>query len=142
MLYTKYIIYWALSFDITLICSYMWDLTFRAHIWCVSGFVLKTGCYNHQLSNLLRLVRFFLLFLVDSPIIDLVIINVLLIITNYLIEIEIDQHHIIVIGCLLVWSHFESHNWWHNYARSIVLSLFQSSIVCIQRHVFDLGWTH
>ena len=23
----------------------MWDLTFWAHIWCVSGFVLKTECY-------------------------------------------------------------------------------------------------
>ena len=46
ILYTKYFIYWALSFDITLICSYMWDLTFWAHIWCISGFVLKTGCYN------------------------------------------------------------------------------------------------
>ena len=28
------------------ICSYMWDLTFWAHIWCVSSFVLKTGCYT------------------------------------------------------------------------------------------------
>ena len=46
ILYTKYIIYWALSFDITLIFSYMWDLTSWAHIWCVSGFVLKTGCYK------------------------------------------------------------------------------------------------
>ena len=26
-----------------LIC-YMWDLTSWTHIWCVSGFVLKTGC--------------------------------------------------------------------------------------------------
>ena len=25
----------------------MWDLTFWAHIWCVSGFVLKTGCYTN-----------------------------------------------------------------------------------------------
>ena len=31
-----------------LICSYMWDLTSWAHIWCVSDFVLKTGCYNIQ----------------------------------------------------------------------------------------------
>ena len=28
-----------------LIYSYMWDLTSWAHIWCVYGFVLKTGCY-------------------------------------------------------------------------------------------------
>jgi hypothetical protein len=24
----------------------MWDLTSWTHIWCVSGFVLKTGCYS------------------------------------------------------------------------------------------------
>ena len=35
-----------LSFDITLIYSYMLDLTSWAHIWCVSGFVLKTRCYS------------------------------------------------------------------------------------------------
>ena len=46
ILCTKYVIYWALSIDITLIYSYMWDLTSWAHIWCVSGFVLKTGCYR------------------------------------------------------------------------------------------------
>ena len=34
-----------MSFDITLICSYMWYLTSWAHIWCVSGFVLN-GCYK------------------------------------------------------------------------------------------------
>ena len=44
--YTKYVIYWTLSIDITLIYSYMWDLTSRAHIWCVFGFVLKIGCYK------------------------------------------------------------------------------------------------
>ena len=27
------------------ICSYMWDLISRAHIWCAFGFVLETGCY-------------------------------------------------------------------------------------------------
>jgi len=26
----------------------MWDLTSWAHIWCVSGFVLKTGCYTSR----------------------------------------------------------------------------------------------
>ena len=35
-----------LPFDITLICSHMCDLTFWAHIWCLYGFVLKTGCYT------------------------------------------------------------------------------------------------
>ena len=55
---------------------------------------------------MLRLVRFSLLFLVDSPAIDFVIINVLLIITNHLIEIEIDRHHIILIGRPLIWSCF------------------------------------
>ena len=49
-----------------------------------------------------KISRIFLLFLVDSPAIDLVIINVLLIITNYLIEIEIDRHHIILIGRPLI----------------------------------------
>jgi hypothetical protein len=29
----------------------MCDLTSWAHIWCVSGFVLKTGCYNLYLNN-------------------------------------------------------------------------------------------
>ena len=29
-----------------LICSYMWDLFLKTHIWCASGFVLKTGCYR------------------------------------------------------------------------------------------------
>jgi len=42
--------YWALSFDITLTCSYMWDLTSWAHIWCVSGFVLKIGCYTNSVT--------------------------------------------------------------------------------------------
>ena len=28
------------------ICSYMWGLITRAHIWCAFGFVLKTGCYT------------------------------------------------------------------------------------------------
>ena len=33
------------------ICSYMWDLISRAHIWCAFGFVLETGCYiNPSLS--------------------------------------------------------------------------------------------
>ena len=36
-----------MSIDITFICCYMWDLTSWAHIWCVSGFVLKTGCYKY-----------------------------------------------------------------------------------------------
>ena len=49
-------------------------------------------------------------FLVESPAIDLVIINVLLIITNHLIEIEIDRYHIILIACPLIWSCFKSHN--------------------------------
>ena len=56
------------SFDITFIYSYMWDLTYWAHIWCASGFVLKTGCYNlpffsfvHSTSDLhcLRTVLFY-----------------------------------------------------------------------------------
>jgi len=29
-----------------LICSYMWDLTSKTHIWCISGFVVKIGYYN------------------------------------------------------------------------------------------------
>jgi len=29
-----------------LICSYMWDLSSKTHIWCISDFVLKIGCYN------------------------------------------------------------------------------------------------
>ena len=49
-----------------------------------------------------KISRTFLLFLVDSPVIDLVINNVLLIITDHLIEIEIDWHHSILIGRLLV----------------------------------------
>jgi len=57
-----------------------------------------------------KISKIFLAVFVDSPVIDLVIINVLLIITNHLIEIEIDRHHIIIIGRLLVWSHFESHD--------------------------------
>ena len=28
------------------ICSYMWGLITRAHIWCAFGFVLETGCYR------------------------------------------------------------------------------------------------
>ena len=31
------------------ICSYMWDLTSRTHIRCVSDFVLKIGYYTHDL---------------------------------------------------------------------------------------------
>jgi len=30
--------------DIPLFCRYMWELTSWAHIWCISGFVLKTRC--------------------------------------------------------------------------------------------------
>jgi len=30
------------------ICSYMWDLTSKTHIWCVSDFVLKIGYYNFE----------------------------------------------------------------------------------------------
>jgi len=33
------------------ICRYMCDLTSWAHIWCVFGFVLKTGCYNAHLHR-------------------------------------------------------------------------------------------
>ena len=29
-----------------LICSYMWDLASKTHIWCISGFVLKIGYYT------------------------------------------------------------------------------------------------
>ena len=29
----------------------MWDLTFWAHIWCVSGFVLKIRCYRSRSST-------------------------------------------------------------------------------------------
>jgi len=29
-----------------LICSYMWDLTSKTHIWCISDFVLKIWYYN------------------------------------------------------------------------------------------------
>ena len=28
-----------------LLCSYMWDLFLKTHIWCASGFVLKTRCH-------------------------------------------------------------------------------------------------
>ena len=77
--------------------------------------------------------------MVDSPVIDLVTINVSLIITNHLIETEIDWYHIIIIGRLLVWSHFESHNLWLNFARSTVLFLFQSNIVHIPKTCFNLG---
>ena len=34
------------SLILTLICSYMWDLTSKIHIWCISGFVLKIGYYT------------------------------------------------------------------------------------------------
>ena len=34
------------------ICSYMWDLISRAHIWCAFGFVLETGCYILKLKML------------------------------------------------------------------------------------------
>ena len=57
-----------------------------------------------------KISKIFLAVLVDSPVIDLVIINVLLIITNHLIEIEIDRHHIILIGRPLIWSRFKSYN--------------------------------
>ena len=33
------------------ICSYMWDLISRAHIWCAFGFVLETRCYKWYQSN-------------------------------------------------------------------------------------------
>jgi len=46
ILYIKFVIDKHCLFDITPICGYMWDLTSWAHIWCVSGFVLKTGCYT------------------------------------------------------------------------------------------------
>ena len=29
-----------------LFCSYMWELILKTHIWCASGFVLKTECYT------------------------------------------------------------------------------------------------
>ena len=29
-----------------LICSYMWDLTSKTHIWCISDFILKIEYYN------------------------------------------------------------------------------------------------
>jgi hypothetical protein len=31
---------------LSLICSYMWNLTSKTHIWCISGFVLKIGYYR------------------------------------------------------------------------------------------------
>ena len=34
-----------------LFCSYMWELILKTHIWCASGFVLKTGCYNARVSQ-------------------------------------------------------------------------------------------
>jgi len=37
---------YALSFNVTLICSYMWDLTSKIHIWCISDFIFKIGYYN------------------------------------------------------------------------------------------------
>ena len=49
-----------------------------------------------------KISKIFLTVFVDSPVIDLVIINILLIITNHSIEIEIDQHHIILIGHPLI----------------------------------------
>ena len=86
----------------------------------------------NNLSNIIspviesaKISKIFLAVLVDSPVIDLVIINVLLIITNHLIEIEIDRHHIILIGHPLIWSCFKSYNQWLNSYRSVVLSLFQ-----------------
>ena len=57
-----------------------------------------------------KISKIFLAILVDSPVIDLVIINVLLIITNHLIEIEIDRNHIIIIGHLVYLSRFESYD--------------------------------
>ena len=49
-----------------------------------------------------KISKIFLVVLVDSPVIDLIIIHVLLFITNHLIEIEIDRHHIILIGRPLI----------------------------------------
>ena len=38
-----------IGFDITpFICNYMCELNSWAHIWCVSGFVLKTRSYTTQ----------------------------------------------------------------------------------------------
>ena len=31
---------------LSFICNYMWDLTSKTHIWCVSDFVLKIGYYS------------------------------------------------------------------------------------------------
>ena len=58
ILYTNMLCIQALSIDIILICSYMWDLTSWAHIWYISGFVLKTGCYNIY-SGTRRDVRYY-----------------------------------------------------------------------------------
>ena len=49
-----------------------------------------------------KISKIFLAILVDSLVIDLVIINFLLIITNHPIEIEIDRYHIILIGYPLI----------------------------------------
>ena len=57
-----------------------------------------------------KISKIFLAVLVDSPVLDLVMISVLLIITSHLIEVEIDRHLIIIIGRLLVWSHYASHD--------------------------------
>ena len=35
----------------------MRDLTSWAHIWCVPGFVLKTGCYNEEHNHLLYVLK-------------------------------------------------------------------------------------
>ena len=45
--FTKYIIIFMYCLLILpLICSYMWDLAFKTHIWCISGCILKIGYYN------------------------------------------------------------------------------------------------
>jgi len=43
LLCTLYIMHCLLI--LPLICSYMWDLTSKTHIWCISDFVLKIGYY-------------------------------------------------------------------------------------------------
>ena len=37
-------------FILPFICSYMWDLTSKTHIWCVSDFVLKIGYYTSSFN--------------------------------------------------------------------------------------------
>jgi len=43
-----------------LICSYMWDLTSKTHIWCISDFVLKIGYYIAILIRSLLALDFIL----------------------------------------------------------------------------------